>query len=192
MILIKRWSAGILGKVNPMKARNINEVVHQWLAEICDKSTIAIDATAGNGHDTVFLASICRQVIAFDISKQAIVNTSKACQHLDNVILMHQSHDQMINYVRKADIAVFNLGYLPKGDKSVITLPETTIKALNQVKLIAPEGYVCITCYLAHPGGREEHQAVFEWLKDNSKIIHTYTYPIADAPIAYLGKIKDR
>jgi hypothetical protein len=118
---------------------------------ICDKNTIAIDATAGNGHDTVFLAGICRQVIAFDISKQAIENTSKACQHLDNVILMHQSHDQMINVVRKADIAVFNLGYLPKGDKSVITLPETTVKALNQVKLIAPEGYVCITCYLAHP-----------------------------------------
>lgn len=192
MILIKKWSAGILGKGNPMKARNINDVVHQWLLEICDKNTIAIDATAGNGHDTVFLAGICRQVIAFDISKQAIENTSKACQHLDNVILMHQSHDQMINVVRKADIAVFNLGYLPKGDKSVITLPETTVKALNQVKLIAPEGYVCITCYLAHPGGKEEHQAVLEWLKDNSKIIHTYTYPIADAPIAYLGKIKDR
>lgn len=192
MILIKSWSDGILGKVNPMKARNINEVVHQWLLEICDKNTIAIDATAGNGHDTVFLAGICRQVIAFDIAKQAIENTRTACAGFSNVILLHQSHDQMINYVRKADIAVFNLGYLPKGDKSVITQPETTIKALNQLKLIAPEGYVCITCYLAHSGGKEEHLAVLDWLYENTHIVHTYTYPIDDAPIAYLSKIKDR
>ena len=46
-----------------MKARNINEVVHEWLAKICDKNTIAIDATAGNGVDTAFLATICRQEI---------------------------------------------------------------------------------------------------------------------------------
>lgn len=175
-----------------MKARNINEVVHQWLTAICDKNTIAIDATAGNGHDTVFLANICKEVIAFDISRKAIENTQRACEGLSNVILLHQSHDQMINMVRKADLAVFNLGYLPKGDKSVITLPETTVKALNQLKLIAPGGYVCITCYLAHPGGKEEHLAVLDWLSKNTEIIHSYTYPITDAPIAYLSKIKDR
>jgi hypothetical protein len=175
-----------------MKARNINEVVHEWLTHICDKSTIAIDATAGNGYDTLFLAGICRQVIAFDISKQAIENTTNACKHCNNVILLHQSHDQMIHYIRKADVVVFNLGYLPKSDKSVTTLPETTIAALNQAKLIASGGYVCITCYLGHPGGKEEHQAVSEWMKENTEIFHWYTYPIDDAPIAYLGKIKDR
>lgn len=175
-----------------MKARNINEVVHEWLAEICDKRTIAIDATAGNGVDTAFLAGICRQVIAFDISKQAIENTTKACLQLNNVVILHQSHDQMINFIRKADIAVFNLGYLPKGDKSVTTLPETTIAALNQAKFIIAEGYICITCYLGHPGGKEEHEAVVHWLKENTEIVKVYTYPIADAPIAYLSKIKDR
>ncbi len=175
-----------------MKARNINEVVHEWLAKICDKNTIAIDATAGNGVDTAFLATICRQVIAFDISMQAIENTRKACMHLNNVIILHQSHDQMINYIRKADVVVFNLGYLPNGDKSIITLPETTIRALNQAKLILGSGYICITCYLGHPGGKEEHSEVLSWLQQNTEIVKSYTYPIDDSPFAYLTKIKDR
>jgi methylase of polypeptide subunit release factors len=175
-----------------MKARNINEVVHEWLSEICDKNTIAIDATAGNGMDTTFLASICRQVIAFDISTQAIENTRKACMHLNNVIILHQSHDQMINYIRKADIVVFNLGYLPNGDKSIITQPETTLQALNQARLILGSGYLCITSYLGHPGGKEEHAEVLRWLQHNTEIEKSYTYPIEDAPIAYLAKIKDR
>jgi hypothetical protein len=175
-----------------MKARNINEVVHEWLMDICDKNTIAIDATAGNGLDTVFLAGICRQVIAFDISSQAIENTKKACMNFKNVIVLHQSHDQMINFVRKADVAVFNLGYLPKGDKHIITLPETTVRALNQAKLILPRGHICITCYLGHDGGKSEHDAVLAWLTENTEIIKSYTYPIKDAPIAYLAKIKDR
>jgi hypothetical protein len=175
-----------------MKARNINEVVHEWLSMLCEKNWIAIDATAGNGSDTVFLAGLCRQVIAFDTSKQAIENTTKACMNLSNVIILHQSHDQMINYIRKADIVVFNLGYLPKGDKNIVTLPETTIRALNQAKMILPQGYVCVTCYLGHKGGKSEHTAVLAWLNENTDIIKSYTYPIEDAPIAYLAKIKDR
>ena len=175
-----------------MKARNINEVVHEWLLEICDSNTIAIDATAGNGVDTVFLADICREVIAFDISMQAIENTKKACANHHNVIVLHQSHDQMINFIRKADVAVFNLGYLPKGDKSIVTLPESTIRAFNQAQLILRSGYLCITCYLGHPGGKEEHRAVLDWLSQNTEIIKSYTYPIEEAPIAYLAKIKDR
>ncbi len=175
-----------------MTAKNINEIVHQWLSEICDKSTVAIDATAGNGHDTVFLAELCKSVIAFDISTQAIGNTKKRCEGYDNVILMHQNHDQMINYVRKADLAVFNLGYLPKGDKTIVTLKETTLRALNQAKLIIGNGYICVTCYTGHPGGKEEHAAVVDWLKVNTTIEKSYTYPVNDAPIAYLAKIKDR
>jgi hypothetical protein len=192
MISIKPWQSKTPGKVKKLKARNINEVVHEWLSEICDKTTIAIDATAGNGHDTVFLAKICRQVIAFDVSKQAINNTQSACQQYDNVILLHQSHDQMINYVRKADVVVFNLGYMPHGDKSVITQAETTIRALNQAKLILGQGFICVTCYLGHPGGKEEHREVRDWLLNQTEIIKSYTYPIDDAPIAYLAKVKDR
>lgn len=175
-----------------MKAKNINEVVHQWLSEICDTSTVAIDATAGNGHDTVFLAELCKSVIAFDISAIAIENTKRRCEGHDNVILIHQSHDQMINYIRKADLAVFNLGYLPKGDKTIVTLKETTLRALNQAKLIIGNGYLCVTCYLGHPGGKEEHQTVVDWLQTNTAIEKTYTYPVDDAPMAYLAKIKDR
>ncbi len=175
-----------------MTSKNINEITHKWLKEICDKNTVAIDATAGNGHDTVFLAGLCKSVIAFDISAQAIVNTKKRCAGYDNVILLHQSHDQMINYVRKADVVVFNLGYLPHGDKNIITLTETTIRAMNQAKLILGQGYMCVTCYRGHTGGKEEHAAVLEWLNEHMIIEKTYTYPVADAPIAYLAKVKDR
>jgi hypothetical protein len=61
---------------------------------------------------------------------------------------------------------VFNLGYLPGGDKSCVTRPELTLAALRQgVDLLLPGGIMTIAVYTGHPGGAEVGEAVEEWAR---------------------------
>ena len=138
---------------------------------------IAIDATAGNGHDTLFLARHIQkhgEVFAFDIQKQAIDNTYKRLNEAklsDNATLYCCGHEQMLEQiphacVGKVDLIMFNLGYLPHADKTVITHTNTTIQALNaSIQLIAPNGRISILAYPGHAGGAHETDAVKLWLE---------------------------
>lgn len=135
----------------------------------------AIDATAGNGHDTLFLAqSILSdnqgKLIAFDIQREALAQTQKLlsdkCPSLINRIeLKLASHSQMKELCApKAQLIVFNLGYLPGSDKSITTLTKTTLESLNQaVDLLDIEGILSITCYPGHLEGQKESAAVLDW-----------------------------
>jgi hypothetical protein len=59
---------------------------------------------------------------------------------------------------------MFNLGYLPGSDHSTITVPETTLPALNAaVDLLRPGGLTTIVLYTGHEGGDREAAAVEQW-----------------------------
>lgn len=105
---------------------------------------IAVDATVGNGHDTLYLAERVGEkghVFGFDIQQEAIASTSARLQEhhlLERVTLFQASHDQLIEKI--PDVyhghiagAIFNLGYLPGGDKRIVTKPESTIRAIEQL-----------------------------------------------------------
>jgi len=149
--------------------------VHKTLlAHIKDGAT-CIDATAGNGFDTLLLASHAGKtghIYAFDIQQQAIDNTNKRLAEAgvsERVTLICAGHETMLEQVPvtehgKIDIIVFNLGYLPRTDKSVTTIESTTLQALNSsLKLLSSRGYISILAYPGHPGGREETEAVKAW-----------------------------
>ena len=53
------------------------EMAHDFLAEVVTQDDIVVDATMGNGHDTLFLAKLAKQVYAFDIQEQALENTQE-------------------------------------------------------------------------------------------------------------------
>ena len=134
---------------------------------------IAVDATAGNGNDTVKLCSAVGKtghVYAFDIQKCAIENTEKklAKSDFENATLVHDSHSRMDEYVRKKIKAViFNLGYLPGGDHSLCTLPETTIEAVEKsLSLLCDDGFVAITVYYGKNSGTKEKDAVMDYFKN--------------------------
>jgi len=151
--------------------------VHKTLLAHLKHGVTCIDATAGNGFDTLFLASHTGEaghIYAFDIQQQAINNTKKRLAEtdlLDRVTLIRAGHETMLEQVpatehSKIDIIVFNLGYLPRTDKSVITHESTTLQALNSsLKLLSSHGYISILAYPGHPGGREETEAVKVWAK---------------------------
>lgn len=128
-----------------------------------------IDATAGNGHDTHFLAELTGpegKVFSFDIQAEAIRATRERIKDFNHVELLQDSHANLNQYVNETiSAAVFNLGYLPKGDHSIITKAKSTIEAIGHcLELLKEKGLVLIVIYSGHEGGSEERDAVMDFV----------------------------
>ena len=149
---------------------------HQLLCEVLEHGDLAVDLTAGTGQDTHVLAEAVGtegQVVAFDLQTEALEQTTQRLQEHDFVVkkvpddteiprafgvyLVHACHsslDKIITHPVKAIIA--NLGYLPGGDKSLVTRPDSTLAALSQsLELLVTGGRLAVTVYPAHPGARK-------------------------------------
>lgn len=133
----------------------------------------AIDATAGNGHDTRFLAECVGErgrVFAFDIQPEAIEATRAAIMGFANVTLIQRNHAELGDAIPpefhgSIGAAMFNLGYLPGGDKTKTTRPDSTVMALRAAfRLLREGGIVTVLAYTGHPGGAEEAEAVAQWV----------------------------
>lgn len=132
----------------------------------------AIDATCGNGHDTLFLADTVGphgSVMAFDIQAVAIHNTrSKLAEAgcLHRVTLTQAGHENLVHLLdRSVDAVMFNLGFLPGGDHDIKTSADTTVAALHAVvPRLAPKGIITLVIYTGHDGGRMEYNAVRNYL----------------------------
>lgn len=152
----------------------LTELAHSLIREVLRPGDVAIDATAGNGHDTQFLAETVGRdgiVYAFDIQSAAIASTAQrlAAAHLTNCRLIQGSHSDMQSVMPVAlqsiNAIMLNLGYLPGGDKQQTTSMETTLAAIDQgLQLLAPGGIMTVLAYTGHPGGAEEAAGVFRLL----------------------------
>ena len=143
------------------------EIAHDFLAQVITQEDIVVDATMGNGHDTLFLAKLAKQVYAFDIQEQALEKTSQRLQEsgLTNAELILQGHETVDQFVTEAKAAIFNLGYLPSADKSIITQPHTTLEALDKLcQLLVKGGRIAIMIYYGHEGGDIERDAVMSFV----------------------------
>lgn len=144
---------------------------HLLLQNFVQKGSKAIDATCGNGKDTLLLAQLvgaAGHVFAFDVQKTACLRTSEriADAGMQKRVTIHQASHELIADLVPSPVAaiIFNLGWLPGGDRSIITNPETTIAALkNSLTLLQPSGLLTITCYPGHGGGDEEARQVSNW-----------------------------
>ncbi len=137
---------------------------------------LCIDATMGNGHDTLFLSQLAGpsgQVLAFDI-QQAALDATRALLDgqtdptLAPVQLLLDSHAHMASYADPGTVSciVFNLGYLPSGDHSIATHKESTIAALEQgLALLKTGGCISLCIYSGGDSGFEERDGVLEYLK---------------------------
>jgi predicted methyltransferase len=127
----------------------------------------AIDATVGNGHDTVFLADLVGprgRVIGFDVQPMALAAARARLTGRETVELIEAGHERIAAYIA-ADVvigaAMFNLGYLPGSDKRIATSPDTTLPALGAIfDRLRTGGLVTVVLYTGHPGGLAEAEAV--------------------------------
>ncbi|OHS86094.1 SAM-dependent methyltransferase [Streptococcus sp. HMSC34B10] len=154
------------------------EMAHDFLAQVITKDDVVVDATMGNGHDTLFLAKLAKQVYAFDIQEKALEKTSQRLQEagLTNAELILQGHETVDQFVGEVKVAIFNLGYLPSADKNIITKPQTTIEALEKLcRMLIKGGRIAIMIYYGHEGGDIERDAVMDFVSQLPQQEYTAT-----------------
>ena len=147
----------------------ITDYVHLLIKEHIKYDSNVIDATCGNGFDTCFLAELVPNghVFAYDIQDVAIKKTKERCKNFNNITYCHASFTSI--HPENVDLIIFNLGYLPNGDKTITTMADDTIDAINN--LISsfsnnPNLLIIITIYPGHPEGQKESEAIKHHLKD--------------------------
>ena len=167
-----------------------------WIEVALFDGALAVDATVGNGYDTLFLAHRVGpkgKVLGFDVQKAALAGARELLKFvgtLDRVSLIHDSHSHLPNYLPpEAGIrgAMFNLGYLPRGNRQIITRPDTTIMALRSVLThLDARGRVTVLVYRGHEEGILEYvevRAFLEQLPGEGWTIEEYA-STSDSPIA--------
>ena len=144
---------------------------HSLLKNTINRGDLVIDATAGNGHDTLFLAKLVGpegRVLAFDIQQQAIDNTQALLSehNIFNTSVIHDGHQHLNKYLSENTLingAIFNLGYLPGADKKIITNKDSTLAAIKTIlPKLANHGLVVLVVYYGHPGGQTELSALLD------------------------------
>lgn len=149
---------------------------HALLQSVVQTGDTVIDATMGNGHDTLFLAQQVGaggKVFAFDVQAQALEKTGKRLtEHKvqQQVVLVQGCHSTMAQHVPQElhggiAAAVFNLGYLPGADKALTTQRETTTAAVDAaLQLLRVGGVLIVVVYPGHAEGRLEGEVLEQHL----------------------------
>lgn len=142
--------------------------IHPALGNGC----VGVDATAGNGQDTVFLADCVGpdgRVYSLDIQEEALSRTNRlvsgrgVSERVKTILAGHQHLESLV--AEPVDAVMFNLGYLPGGKRELVTAPDTTVAGIRAaLSLIRPGGRISIVVYTGHPGALEESMAVADLL----------------------------
>ncbi len=152
-----------------------------------------IDATCGNGKDALRLVELVPQghVYAIDIQEIALQKARELIPN-SNISYLLQSHTKLLTGEFK--LIVYNLGYLPGGNKNLTTLTETTVESLAKAsQIISIGGALSIMCYPGHPEGALEEQAVQKWaegLDPQKWLITHHTWREKSPTLFFILKLK--
>ncbi len=162
------------------------QLAHSYWHRLLRPGDCAIDATCGNGKDTLELARLVLKdnedglVFSLDIQETALQNARVLlAEHLtlsqmNRVHFLRQSHVEfpLTTKTRPVRLIVYNLGYLPGGDKTLTTITATTLMSVEQAcHIVMPGGAISITCYPGHPEGFLEQEALLAWIKQLSSSV---------------------
>jgi SAM-dependent methyltransferase len=163
----------------PLTQSHLDLAFSYWkqLVSIGDQ---VIDATCGNGNDSLRLARLSLNhhsgsLYCIDIQKaaiaqtQALLQTNLSSEEYQRVCFLEQSHDHFPIEIKQESVTliVYNLGYLPRSDKQLTTKVSSTLESLKNAKdLIKPGGVISVTCYPGHPEGALEQKAILQLTND--------------------------
>src|ERR1700730_13185961 len=157
-------------------SERLTAAASSWIEVALFDGALAIDATVGNGYDALFLGHRVGpkgKVLGFEVQKAALAGAREILKFvgsIDRVSLIHDSHTRLADYLPAgASIAgaMFNLGYLPRGNRQIITQPETTVRALRSaLEHLAEQGRVTLLVYRGHEGGIPEYQGVRQFVEE--------------------------
>jgi hypothetical protein len=154
---------------------SLDTQAHEFVRRALSPGALAVDATAGNGNDTLFLAGLvgdAGKVLAFDVQPEALESTQRRllAAGVRNVVCIRAGHEHIGGYLdehapnRPVAAAMFNLGFLPGGDPAVTTRAETTIAACAELLgRLDVGGLLSVHIYAGHHGGADETREVLAW-----------------------------
>lgn len=168
---------------------DISKISHYIIDQFLENKNIAIDATLGNGYDTDFLSKKFTKVYSFEIQEEACRNYSE--RKNKNVIVINNSHHLLKRYITEesVDCIMYNLGFLPGGNKEITTMSETSLSSIIEgLKLLNHGGLMTICLYRGHDEGKEEGNVIIPYLKELPKskfgvMYHEFLNRSDDAPI---------
>lgn len=146
-------------------------MAHNFIETVVKDGDWVVDATLGNGNDTIFLSKLTPngRVYAFDIQENAVINFKRVIeeQNIKNIEAISDGHENIDKYVHnKIKAIMFNLGYLPGADKTITTKKETTLIAIEKsFDLLLPGGLMTIAAYIGHEEGTKEAEAVLDLIR---------------------------
>ncbi|MBQ9859407.1 MAG: class I SAM-dependent methyltransferase [Clostridia bacterium] len=172
-------------------------LTHQFMAAHVEEGAFCIDATAGRGRDTAFLCRLVGErgrVLALDIQPEAVASTDALLQQeglRDRAEVVLACHSRLGEYAAPATVdgIMFNFGWLPGGDHTAFSQPETSIAALDCALTRLRVGGVMTLCiYYGRDNGTAERDAILAWLStvDNRRytvIRADFTNRTGDVPI---------
>ena len=157
-----------------MKCSQITYWCHEIIRSQAPKGGVYIDATMGNGNDTLMLCQLAGgkgEVFAFDIQERAIQKTQELlAKHecMEQVRLIQDGHENMGQYVKvsSADVICFNFGYLPGGDHNIATKAATSLIAIEKgLNILKNGGMMSLCIYSGGDTGFEEKEQILNYLK---------------------------
>lgn len=168
--------------------QNTTELALYVCEKYIRKDGIAVDGTCGRGKDTLWLAERCRKVYSFDIQREALTSAEELLRENNiefsyedddaAVMLINDSHEKIEEYVDLSPcIIMFNLGFLPGGNKEITTGLKSTMTALKtSLKILDTGGILCVTMYPGHKEGLKEKNAILKWAESLDKSIFHCVY----------------
>lgn len=179
----------------PFPMNNAVEILWQLVPRFLTAGDTCVDATVGNGKDT---AALCRivgcngHVFGFDIQNEALEQAGLLLKDIvpeTSFTLIHASHARMNRHVTQpVDLVLFNLGYLPGGDKRITTESESTLEAMAaSLELLKCGGKLAAVLYPGHGSGAVEAQDVKDWAstlsqKEFSVVVLVFTNQVNNPP----------
>lgn len=158
-----------------MRQSQITYWCHEIIRSQAQTGGLYIDATMGNGNDTLMLCELAEQageVYAFDIQEPAVEATRTLLERQEVTTKYHlilDGHENMDNYIQpgSADVICFNFGYLPGGDHEIATKADTSIVAIQKgLELLKSGGMMSLCVYSGGDTGFEERDCILDYLKE--------------------------
>lgn len=147
-------------------------LIEDFINKYFHNNMILIDATCGRGNDTIFMANLIKQnghVYSYDIQEEAInyTNNLLSSGNIKNVTTNLKSHENILE--NEFDLVIFNLGYLPQGDKTITTKHETSLIAIqnlvDKMKKFNHNALIIIVLYPGHKEGLIESKIIDNFVK---------------------------
>lgn len=148
---------------------DISKLAQDIIKDYLEEKNIAIDGTLGNGHDSDFLSENFNKVYSFEIQEDACLKYNK--KNKDNVKVINASHHLFEEYVsEEVNCIMYNLGFLPGGNKEITTLHETSLESIKiGLNILSSGGIMTLCIYTGHNEGKQEESCILSYLKELPK-----------------------